>query len=144
MSSVACPALDPELDALLLDFPLLPQITPEILLQLRQIPTPPLDALLMSRAVDRREVAVPAEDGTGIPMTILIPARPAAAAPCIYWMHGGGMIMGDRFSQLDIPLEWLDAIGAVVVTVDYRLAPEHGGATPVQDCYRGLRLPLRS
>ncbi|WP_067865221.1 alpha/beta hydrolase [Nocardia shimofusensis] len=138
MSTVARPALDPELGALLTDFPLIPRITPEILLQLRQIPTPPLEAVLMGRAVERREVTVPADD-TGIPMTVLTPAQPVAAAPCVYWMHGGGMIMGDRLSQLDIPLEWLDAIGAVVVTVDYRLAPEHGGSTPVQDCYRGLR-----
>jgi len=139
MPSVACPALDPELDALLFDFPLLPRITPEILLQLRQMPTPPLETVLEGREVEHREVTLPADDGTGIPMTILIPAGSAAAAPCIYWMHGGGMIMGDRFSQLDIPLEWLDTIGAVVVTVDYRLAPEHRGITPVQDCYRGLR-----
>lgn len=138
MSPVTYPALDPELDALLLDFPLLPRITPEILVQLRAMPTPPLEDVLVGREVERREVTVPADNGSGIPMTVLIPVDRAPAAPCLYWMHGGGMIMGDRFSQLDIPLEWLDTMGAVVVTVDYRLAPEYGGLTPVQDCYRGL------
>ena len=34
------------------------------------------------------------------------------------------MVMGNRCSQIDIPLEWLDLFGAVVVSVDYRLAPE--------------------
>jgi acetyl esterase/lipase len=48
------------------------------------------------------------------------------------------MVMGDRFSQIDIPLEWLDAFGAVVVSVDYRLAPEVGGTALVEDCYAGL------
>jgi acetyl esterase/lipase len=48
------------------------------------------------------------------------------------------MVMGDRFSQIDIPLEWLDEFGAVVVSVDYRLAPEATGTTLVDDCYRGL------
>ncbi|MFD0476449.1 alpha/beta hydrolase [Nonomuraea thailandensis] len=130
MSPLARPALDPELNALLADVPLVPRITPQLLTQLRGMPSTPVESLLEGRAVDRREITVPAPDGAGIPMTVLAPAGAGPAAPCVYWMHGGGMIMGDRFSQLDIPLEWLDLLGAVVVTVDYRLAPEAGGATP--------------
>ncbi|MEV0826975.1 alpha/beta hydrolase [Nonomuraea rubra] len=139
MSSLARPALDPELNALLADVPLVPAITPQLLTQLRGMPSTPVEALLEGRDLDRREVTVPAPDGAGIPMTVLTPAGAGPGAPCVYWMHGGGMIMGDRFSQLDIPLEWLDLLGAVVVTVDYRLAPEAGGATPVEDCYQGLQ-----
>lgn len=85
-----------------------------------------------------REITVPAQDGTEIPLTILSPKGLAAPAPCIYWIHGGGMVMGDRFAQLDIPLEWLDRFGAVVVTVDYRLAPEFTGTTLVDDCYTAM------
>jgi acetyl esterase/lipase len=47
-------------------------------------------------------------------------------------------VMGDRFSQIDIPLDWLTRLDAVVVTVDYRLAPDVNGMTLVQDCYSGL------
>ncbi|MDN3357320.1 alpha/beta hydrolase [Actinomadura sp. DC4] len=138
MSPVARPVLDPELDTLLAGIPLIPQITTEILTQLRQMPSAPIDVLLDGRQVGRREITVPVADGDEIPMTVLTPAGAAPGAPCVYWMHGGGMIMGDRFSQIDIPLEWLDATGTVVVSVDYRLAPEHNGITPVEDCYRGL------
>ncbi|GAB3204286.1 alpha/beta hydrolase [Nocardia tengchongensis] len=138
MSPLARPALDPELAALLGVMPLIPEITPEILTQLRRLPSTPIEELLGTRAVDRREVVVAATDGADIALTILSPVDARAAAPCVYWMHGGGMIMGDRYSQLDIPLEWLDATGAIVVTVDYRLAPEHPGTIPVEDCYRGL------
>ncbi len=46
--------------------------------------------------------------------------------------------MGDRYSQIDIPLDWLARFGAVVVSVDYRLAPEFSGTTLVEDCYAGL------
>lgn len=46
--------------------------------------------------------------------------------------------MGDRYSQIDIPLDWLTRFGAVVVSVDYRLAPEFSGTTLVEDCYTGL------
>ncbi|QYC40927.1 Carboxylesterase NlhH [Nonomuraea coxensis DSM 45129] len=139
MSSLSRPALDPELGALLTGMPLVQEITPGILAQLRAIPAPPVEPLLRGRAVDRRDVTVPGAGGAPIPLTVLTPAGAAPGAPCVYWMHGGGMIMGDRFSQLDIPLEWLDRLGAVVVTVGYRLAPEAGGAIPVEDCYEGLR-----
>lgn len=138
MSPLARPGLDPELAILLTAMPLVPAITDELLTQFRQLPSTPLEALLGSRTVDRQEVIAPAADGADIPLTVFTPAAAIGNAACVYWMHGGGMIMGDRYSQLDIPLEWLDAAGAVVVTVDYRLAPEHGGTTPVQDCYHGL------
>jgi len=48
------------------------------------------------------------------------------------------MVMGDRFSQIDIPLDWLDDLGAVIVSVEYRLAPEATGTTLVEDAYAGL------
>ncbi|GAA1642101.1 alpha/beta hydrolase [Nonomuraea maheshkhaliensis] len=144
------PALDSELNTLLAGIPLVQEITPELLTDLRRMTAVPVEPLLAGRALNRREITVPVsvpvpgQDGARIPMTILTPtnagAEPGdpAGAPCVYWIHGGGMIMGDRFSQLDIPLEWLDRLGAVVVTADYRLAPEAGGTTPVEDCYQGL------
>ncbi|MFG2071469.1 alpha/beta hydrolase [Nonomuraea maritima] len=127
------PALDPELRDLLADMPLMSELTPELLAQVRQFPSPPVDS-----PAHRRDVTVPATDGTPIPLSVFSPANATGAAPCVYWMHGGGMVMGDRFSQIDIPLEWLDRFGAVVVTVDYRLAPEATGTTLVNDCYQGL------
>ncbi|MEU1305086.1 alpha/beta hydrolase [Streptomyces shenzhenensis] len=134
------PALDPELRELLADMPLMSQLDPEVLAQLRKLPSTPVESLLAHRQVDRREITVPAQDGTPIPLSVFSPATTdrADGAPCVYWMHGGGMVMGDRFSQIDIPLEWLDEFGAVVVSVDYRLAPEAEGTTLVDDCYQGL------
>lgn len=135
------PALDPELRELLADMPLMSRLTPEVLAQLRQLPSTPVESLLAHRQVDRREITVPAEDGFPIPLSVFSPAhtdRTGVTAPCIYWIHGGGMVMGDRFSQIDIPLEWLDRFGAVVVSVDHRLAPEATGTALVDDCYQGL------
>ncbi|TQJ92190.1 alpha/beta hydrolase [Streptomyces sp. SLBN-31] len=136
----ARPALDPELRELLADMPLMSRLDPEVLRMLRQLPSTPVDTLLARRQVDRREITVPAEDGVAIPLSVYRSARAERpeAAPCVYWMHGGGMVMGDRFSQIDIPLEWLDELGAVVVSVEYRLAPEATGTTLVDDCYQGL------
>ncbi|WP_328624560.1 alpha/beta hydrolase [Streptomyces sp. NBC_00353] len=134
------PTLDPELRELLADMRLMSQLSPEVLAQLRQLPSTPVEPLLAHRQADRREVTVPAKDGAPIPLSVFSPANTdrTIAAPCVYWMHGGGMVMGDRFSQIDIPLEWLDEFGAVVVSVDYRLAPEATGTTLVDDCYQGL------
>ncbi|SNS23723.1 Acetyl esterase/lipase [Streptosporangium subroseum] len=138
--TLARPDLDPQLRALLAEMPLMSELSPEMLAQLRQFPSTPIDTLLEGRAVDRREVTVPGPDGARIPLSILSPvgADRSTAAPCVYWIHGGGMIMGDRFSQIDIPLDWLDLLGAVVISVDYRLAPEVTGTTLVEDCYHGL------
>ncbi|MFF1740967.1 alpha/beta hydrolase [Streptomyces mirabilis] len=138
--TLARPALDPELGALLADMPLMTRLGPELLAQLRLLPSTPVEPLLEGRSVVRREVTVSGEDGARIPLSVFSPAGTAHAtgAPCVFWIHGGGMVMGDRFSQIDIPLEWLDLFGAVVVSVDYRLAPEVGGTTLVDDCYQGL------
>ncbi|QIQ01217.1 alpha/beta hydrolase [Streptomyces liangshanensis] len=136
------PDIDPELRTLMADMPLMSELTPELL---RQFPSAPVDALLEGRKVERREVTAPGGDGTRIPLSVFTPTGPASTpvapptgAPCVYWVHGGGMVMGDRFAQLDIPLEWLDLFGAVVVSVEYRLAPEATGTALVDDCYDGL------
>ncbi|MGN9911255.1 alpha/beta hydrolase [Phytohabitans sp. LJ34] len=132
------PGFDPELSALLAGMPLVPRLDTEALAQIRPFSSTPVEPLLDGRAIDRREVTVPRPDGARVPLSILSPAGRATPAPCVYWIHGGGMVMGDRYSQIDIPLEWLDLLGAVVVSVDYRLAPEVGGTTLVDDCYAGL------
>jgi len=137
---MARPGIDPELRALLADVPLATGLTAEALAQIRPFASAPVEPLLEGRAVTRREITIPGADGVQIPLSIFSATRAErlTAAPCVYWMHGGGMVMGDRFSQIDIPLEWLDLFGAVVISVDYRLAPEATGTTLVDDCYQGL------
>ncbi|MEV6814375.1 alpha/beta hydrolase [Micromonospora sp. NPDC051296] len=132
------PGIDPELLVPLAELPSMPPLGPETIRLLRQFPQPPIETHLHGRPVERREVAVHAGDGTQVPLSIFSPTDRAAGAPCVYWIHGGGMMWGDRFSNIDIPLEWLDLFGAVVITVDYRLAPEATGTTLVDDCYHGL------
>jgi acetyl esterase/lipase len=132
------PALDPELARLLAQLPAAPALDGESLPLLRQYKVP-AETFIEGRAIERRELSITAADGATLPLSVFRPAgRAAEAAPCIYWLHGGGMVMGDRFANLDIPLDWLERFGAVVVTLDYRLAPEARGITPVEDCYSGL------
>ncbi|WTW99117.1 alpha/beta hydrolase [Streptomycetaceae bacterium NBC_01309] len=144
------PAVDPELTALLADLPLGVGLDADLLPVMRQFAVTPPEEALRNHAVTRHDHAAVAPDGTAIPLTVLTPADhvpgdhlpadlpPTGGAPCVYWIHGGGMVMGDRFSQIGIPLDWLAEFGAVVVSVEYRLAPEATGTTAVEDCHHGL------
>ena len=136
---MARPGLDPELSALVAGMPLVPELNADVLAQLRPYAAP-IEPPLAGRAVEHREITIAAADGARIPLAIFSPAGSGrtAPAPCVFWIHGGGMVMGNRYSQIDIPLEWLELLGAVVVSVDYRLAPEAGGTTLVDDCYQAL------
>ncbi len=59
--------------------------------------------------------------------------------PALYFIHGGGMIAGTaRDPLLGESLDLAEPLGAAVVSVDYRLAPETPHPGPVEDCYAGL------
>jgi acetyl esterase/lipase len=138
MTAPARPGFDPELDEVLSALPALPSMSAESLPLMRPYASADPEPLLAVRDVERRELTVRSADGVDLPVTVLSPAGRTAAAPGVLWLHGGGRVMGDRFSQLDIPLDWLDELGAVLVTLDYRLAPEARGTTLVEDAYAGL------
>ena len=60
------------------------------------------------------------------------------ALPGIYFVHGGGMVLGDVAGEDAVATRFCDEVGAVVVSVEYRLAPENPHPAPVEDCYAGL------
>src|SRR3954447_9457228 len=73
-----------------------------------------------------------------VPVRIYRPVDAGPALPCLVWMHGGGMIFGTLDAE-DLTCEaYASVVGCVVVSVDYRLAPEHPHPAPVEDCYAAL------
>ena len=71
-----------------------------------------------------------------IPLRIYIPRDPGdTAMPMLIYYHGGGYVIGSRDSH-DVPCRNL-ALEAdcIVVSVDYRMAPEHPFPEPVEDCW---------
>lgn len=57
----------------------------------------------------------------------------------MYFIHGGGFVSGDeRGAGLAAELERAEAVGAAVVSVRYRLAPEHRYPAALEDCFAGL------
>lgn len=61
-------------------------------------------------------------------------AAPPAGWPCILYLHGGGWVVGNLDSHDFICMELAAALGALVVAVDYRLAPEHPFPAGLDDC----------
>ncbi|WGY00404.1 alpha/beta hydrolase [Nocardioides sp. QY071] len=133
------PALAEVLDALAPMMP--PSLTLDRIPAARQAPLPePVEDVLVRAGVTRTDHALAGCGGGEIEVSVLRrdDADPAQHAPCVYHVHGGGMVFGDRFVGLQQFLPWVVELGATVVTVEYRLAPEHPDPVPVEDCYAGL------
>ena len=81
--------------------------------------------------VEQRSIPGP---GLAIPVRIYTPAR-TGPFPILMWFHGGGWVVGD-LDMADATARHL-AVGAscVVVSVDYRLAPETKFPGAADDCY---------
>jgi len=61
--------------------------------------------------------------------------------PGILFMHGGGWVLGSIGSHDCVAAQIADATGAVVISVEYRLAPEHPFPAAFEDC-NGVMLAL--
>ncbi|WP_284748850.1 alpha/beta hydrolase [Amycolatopsis sp. RTGN1] len=75
---------------------------------------------------------------SGVAVTVLRPRHARPDAPGLYSIHGGGMVMDDRFADLPRLVALIEEFGFVCATVEYRLAPEHPHPAPLEDCYAGL------
>ena len=59
----------------------------------------------------------------------------ADALPCLLYFHGGGWVLGTVDSTDAICRATANRAGCVVVSVEYRLSPEHKFPVPLDDCY---------
>lgn len=77
-------------------------------------------------SVDTRRIA-------GVPCVIVTPVE-AGPHPVIVWFHGGGWVLGSAEQSVPVVRDLAAAAGCVVVSVDYRLAPEHPAPAAMVDC----------
>lgn len=92
-----------------------------------QLPSP---QVALASVVDR---AIPGPAGE-IPVRIYKPALDTPL-PVIVYFHGGGFVVGDLDTQDMIARGLAAGSGALVVSVDYRLAPEHPFPAAPEDCF---------
>lgn len=128
--------VDPELRPLLEAFPTT-QLSTETLpaMRARELPMPPVPETGVT--LERRAVPGPA-GAPDIMLHLYTPGDVAGPLPCIYHIHGGGYV-GGKASQLEAVHKPLAAaLGCMIVSIDYRLAPETIFPGAIEDCYAGL------
>ena len=59
--------------------------------------------------------------------------------PALVWIHGGGLVLGTPEQGHPLCGRWADELDLLVVSVDYRLAPEHPFPDGLDDCDAALR-----
>ncbi len=76
---------------------------------------------------------VPGPDGD-VPVRVVVPdvERPTGV---LVWCHGGGWVIGDLDTAAPTQASLADKASCVVVSVDYRLAPEHPAPAGLEDCW---------
>lgn len=86
-------------------------------------------------AVQRIEnIEIASSDQASIPLRIYIP-KESSALPVLVFFHRGGWVFGSIDEADSLCRKIANILGFVVISVEYRLAPEYPFPTPLEDCY---------
>jgi acetyl esterase/lipase len=131
------PLLDPEIATALTRLKMgFDTLTRESLPKVREFMAniPPLP---LTDKVERTDHQVP--DRPGVSVRVHRPKNATGKLPCIYWMHGGGLVVGSNSGD-DLRFDrWCVELNCMGASVEYGLAPESPYPGPLEDCYAGLR-----
>jgi acetyl esterase len=103
------------------------------------------DVRTLAAATSRMESVAKVADRTvpgpagPLPLRIYTPRHGRPPRPVLVWFHGGGFVVGDLFSADATCRTLANRSGAVVVSVGYRLAPEHPPPAAIDDCLAATR-----
>ncbi len=109
----------------------------------------PTEARRLTQEVNRRLTSTPepvaavkntrvSYSSGEIPVRVYIP-RQAEVLPVLVYFHGGGWVLGDLDSVDSLCRSLANAANCVVVSVNYRLAPEHKFPAAVEDAYSATK-----
>ena len=134
----ARPEIDPPLKALVDAIPMTFKASDGVeaaRAKLKQLQAPP--EMLPDLRIENRIVGH--GDVTDIPVRIYWPPAEPGNLPIVVFYHGGGFALGDLDTH--DPVARAHAVGAeaIVVSVDYRLAPEHPFPAGLDDCWAALQ-----
>lgn len=88
------------------------------------------------------EDGIAAADGRQVPVRVYRPLSAHATLPTVVFFHGGGFMLGSVALMDDIARKLCRDLEAVVVSVDYRLAPEHRFPAAHDDALTATRWAL--
>ncbi|WIM88608.1 alpha/beta hydrolase [Candidatus Mycobacterium wuenschmannii] len=131
--TIARPQIDPTLKAVVDAFPMTFTASDGVEVaraRLAQLKTPP--EMLPDLRIENHSA-------NGVPVRIYWPQSEPGNLPIVVFIHGGGFALGDLDTH--DPVARAHAVGAeaIVVSVDYRLAPEHPFPAGVDDCWTALQ-----
>ncbi|MGV9299867.1 alpha/beta hydrolase [Amycolatopsis sp. NPDC003676] len=93
--------------------------------------------------VTARDETVPGPEGApDVPIRVYTPDRVATKA-LLFDIHGGGFALGDLEVDHATNVELARELGVVVVSVEYRLAPENPYPAGLEDCYAALEWSVK-
>lgn len=85
------------------------------------------------------DLDVPGPDGApAVPVRLYRPRSLTGDAPALLWIHGGGMILGNHVQDERKNIDFARTLGITVVSVGYRLSPQHPAPAALEDCYAAL------
>jgi acetyl esterase/lipase len=108
-----------------------------------------IDAMLVAELVEAAKAAqtcttedlvVPGPPGSAdVPVRVYRPRQPRSGSPAVFFIHGGGMYLGDLDYEHAAAVKICEQLEVLVVSTGYRKAPEHPHPAQVDDCYAALR-----
>jgi acetyl esterase len=97
------------------------------------LPMPAVEPVPVGTVEDRSIPGAPG--GPEIPVRIYWPHAGGNRLPLVVYFHGGGWVIGGLDSHDPLCRALANEVGAVVLSVDYRLAPEHRFPAAAEDAY---------
>jgi len=128
------PALVPSLD-LFQDL----DLRPEFLQAIREGSVQMRPLTIVDESLSLTDETIVGPEGHPLPLRIYRPKSTSETLPVLLWIHGGGYILGTKEDNDELCMNFVKEAGCVVVSVDYRLAPEHPFPAPLEDCYAALK-----
>lgn len=98
-----------------------------------------IEAVKAAQTCSTEDVRVPGPVGCpDVPVRLYRPKRLQPASPAVFFVHGGGMYLGDLDYEHATAVKICEELGVLVVSTGYRKAPEHPHPAQVDDCYAAL------
>lgn len=132
--------LDPQVEKILqetaaLGLPAYQDLSPDAARKQMLSLAPPVDPMLSVKRLENRNI--PGPDGE-IPIRLYYPECDPPFAVLVYF-HGGGWVIGNLDTHHGVCHALANTSGCLVVSVDYRLAPEHRYPAAVEDAYAAAK-----